>query len=117
MRSLDYQAKLTTWLVATIWAGLTPHDPALVAARRQRQANVDRQSMWYSVLRRDCPAHRFDIAACDRQPDPEMVLAGFIRRFGVSLDIIAFEYALELSGGNPRSLIGDGQMGKAAVTG
>ena len=117
MRSLDYQAKLTTWLVATIWAGLTPHDPALVAARRQRQANVDRQSMWYSVLRRDCPAHRFDIAACDRQPDPEMVLAGFIRRFGVSLDIIAFEYALELFGGNPRSLIGDGQMGKAAVSG
>ena len=106
------------WAIAAIWAEVgVSTNATLVAAWCQREAKMYCQPMWYSVFRRDCPAHRFDIAACDRQPDPEMVLAGFIRRFGVSLDIIAFEYALELFGGNPRSLIGDGQMGKAAVSG
>ena len=78
---------------------------------------MGRQSVWYSVFRRDCLAHRLDIAACDRLPDPEMALDKFIRSFGGSLDIITVEDGLELSGGHPGAPIGDGQMGKAVVTG
>jgi hypothetical protein len=39
---------------------------ALIAVRRQRQANMHRQSVRGSVFRLDCSPHRLDIAACDR---------------------------------------------------
>jgi len=41
-------------------------NPALVTARRERQANMHRQSVWGSVFRLDRPAHCLDIAARDR---------------------------------------------------
>src|SRR5271169_5386993 len=88
---------------------------AATPAWRQRQPDMDPQSLRNPVLGSDRAVHRFDVAACDPQADPEIGRRRFVRRVRAAFGIIPVEDALQLLIGHAWAAIGNGQMGEAAV--